>query len=91
MFDQTILNWAFGLFGTAGGWWMKTMWESLQDLQSADRGLAEKVAAIDTLVAGQYVKRDYFEAKMTDLSAGIFRKLDRIEDKLDLKADKEHK
>lgn len=86
--DQSVFNWAIGLIGTAGGWWMKTMWEALTDLQAADRKLADRVAEIDVLVAGQYVKRDYFETKMTDLSHGIFAKLDRIEDKLDHKVDK---
>jgi len=90
MLDQTVLNWAFTLIGAGGGWWMKTMWEALKDLQLADKALVDKVAGIDTLVAGQYVRRDYFETKMTALSDGIFRKLDRIEDKLDDKADKPH-
>ena len=43
---------------------------------------------IDLLVAGQYVKRDYFEAKLDGFTKAIFTKLDRIEDKLDAKADK---
>lgn len=88
MLDQTFLNWVFGLLGTAGGWWMKTMWEGMKDLERADRALIDRVAAIDVLVAGSYVKRDYFELKMTELTSGIFKKLDRIEDKLDSKVDK---
>jgi len=82
--DQNLLNIFTGLVGAAGGWWMKIMWESLRELRVADEALSAKVAAIDVLVAGSYVKRDEFER----LSEAIFAKLDRIEDKLDRKADK---
>ncbi len=63
---------------------MKVLHESVRDLQTADKRLAEKVASIEVLVAGNYVKRDDFDKSMD----AIFRKLDRIEDKLDGKADK---
>ena len=43
-----------------------------------------RVAEIEVLVAGAYVKKDDLEK----LSNAIFAKLDRIEDKLDLKVDK---
>ena len=63
---------------------MNVMWQSLTDLQKADKLLADKVSSIEILVAGNYVKRDDFD-KVAD---NIFRKLDRIEDKLDGKMDK---
>lgn len=81
---QMIFNIAVGIAGALGGWWMKTMWEALKDLQSADRDLANKVASIEVLVAGQYVKRDELDRTMD----ALFKKLDRIEDKLDSKEDK---
>jgi hypothetical protein len=82
--SQDIYNIALGLAAFLGGWWMKVMWESLKDLQKADKELAEKVGSIEVLVAGTYIKRDDFD-KVAD---AIFRKLDKIEDKLDGKADK---
>lgn len=81
---QYILNVTLSLLAFLGGWWMKAMWESLRELQEADRNLAEKVSAIEVLVAGTYIKRDDFD-KVAD---AIFRKLDKIDDKLDGKADK---
>jgi hypothetical protein len=60
------------------------MWQSLQELRSQDSKLAEKVGNIEVLVAGQYVKRDDMDKSMT----ALFMKLDRIEDKIDKKADK---
>ena len=86
--DQTFFNITISTAGALAGWWMKTMWDAMKDLERADRALVDRVAQIDLLVAGSYVKRDYFEAKMGELTNGIFKKLDRIEDKLDHKADK---
>lgn len=63
---------------------MKVLHDSVRDLQDADKRLADKVSSIEVLVAGNYVKRDDLD-KSVD---AIFRKLDRIEDKLDGKVDK---
>ena len=81
---QTLFNIAGGLVGFLGGWWMKVLHESVRDLQDADKRLVDKVSSIEVLVAGNYVKRDDFDKSVE----AIFRKLDRIEDKLDGKADK---
>lgn len=81
---QTLFNIAVGLVGALGGWILNTLWQEIKTMQQTDEKLADKVAAIEILVAGQYVKRD----DMQVLSTAIFAKLDRIEDKLDGKADK---
>lgn len=81
---QTLFNIAGGIAGFLGGWWMKVLHDSVRDLQDADKRLADKVSSIEVLVAGNYVKRDDFDKSVE----AIFRKLDRIEDKLDGKADK---
>ena len=81
---QTLFNIAVGLVGALGGWILNTLWQEIKSMQATDDKLAEKVAGIEVLVAGQYVKRD----DMQVLSSAIFAKLDRIEDKLDSKADK---
>ena len=81
---QTLFNIAVGLVGALGGWILNTLWQEIKSMQATDDKLAEKVAGIEVLVAGQYVKRD----DMQVLSSAIFAKLDRIEDKLDGKADK---
>ena len=49
-----------------------------------DQTLADKVARIEVLVAGEYVKKDEFERAIERL----FDKLDHIEMKIDQKADK---
>jgi hypothetical protein len=79
-----LFNIALGVTSALGGWWMKTMWESLKELRCTDKELANKVASIEVLVAGQYVKRDELDRSLD----ALFKKLDRIEDKLDGKKDK---
>ena len=81
---QTMLNWAFGLTAFFGGIWVRGIADSLKELKSVDNDLATKVQGIELLVAGQYVKRDELAA----LGNAIFVKLDKIEAKLDHKADK---
>ena len=84
MLNQDLINAIIGIVGAGAGWWMKTMWESLRELQRADTSLVEKIDAIEVLVAGQYVRRDEVEK----LFSAVFVKLDRIEEKLSGKADK---
>ena len=82
--DQNVFNIAIGIAGALGGWWMKAMWEAVKDLKNADQELANQVSDLKVLVAGDYVRREMFDR----LSDAIFAKLDRIENKLDHKADK---
>lgn len=82
--DQQIINWLLGIFGALIGFLMNAIWQAVKDLQKADKELTEKVGTIEVLVAGEYVKKDQFE-KYAD---AVFKKLDRIEEKLDGKADK---
>lgn len=82
--DQTIVNWLLAGFGGLIGFLLNAVWQAVKDLQKADKELTAKVAEIEVLVAGAYVKKDDFN----ELSKAIFAKLDRIEDKLDGKVDK---
>jgi hypothetical protein len=84
-----MFNIAVGLIAFLGGWWMKVMWQTLKDLQRADAKLADKVTSIEVLVAGQYIKRDDFEKVVDKVATEIFARLDKIDDKLDRKADKQ--
>lgn len=74
-----------GLFSMLFGFLLRTVWQAVKDLQAADKQLVEKVNTIEVLVAGQYIKKDEFER----FSDAMFKKLDRIEEKLNKKEDKQ--
>lgn len=82
--DQTIINWVFGFLSMILGFLLRSMWQAVCDLQTADKQVVDKINKIEVLVAGGYVKKDEFDRHVT----ALFDKLDRIEDKLDKKEDK---
>ena len=81
---QLGFNILITLIAFLGGWVLNSLKSSIESLQKADKDLTVKVQSIEVLVAGHYVKRDDFDK----ISAEMFRKLDKIYDKLDGKADK---
>ena len=81
---QLGFNILITLIAFLGGWVLNSLKSSIESLQKADNDLTIKVQSIEVLVAGHYVKRDDFDK----ISAEMFRKLDKIYDKLDGKADK---
>jgi hypothetical protein len=81
---QDAFNIAVALAAFLGGYFVKTLWEAIKDVQAADLRLSEKVAAIEVLVAGSYVTRTEYRDDLRNIS----QLLERIETKLDGKADK---
>jgi CHASE3 domain sensor protein len=84
MDTQTVINSLMTALGALGGYVLKGVRDSVKDLQVGDKALADKVQSIELLVAGQYVRR----SDMDKLADALFHKLDRIEEKLDAKADR---
>lgn len=84
MDSQFILNVLFGLISFLAGWIINVLWAALKDLQQADKELSDKVEQIEVLVAGDYIRKSDFER----FSDAVFKKLDRIDEKLDKKEDK---
>ena len=82
--DQTLINWIMAGFGGLIGFLLKATWDAVKDLQVADKELTEKVSSMEVLVAGDYIKKSEFH----DTQRALFAKLDRIEEKIDKKADK---
>ena len=79
--EQTIINWIIGLGGTVIGIFIKSMLDSIKDLQRSDKEMSERVGSVEVLVAETYVKRDELRELM--------RKLEQIDAKLDRKANKD--
>jgi hypothetical protein len=82
--DQNFIIWIIGAANLLGGFLLNALWQSVKDLQGTDSKIVEKVASIEKVVAGEYMRREEFTAMMDTL----FKKLDRIEDKVERKADR---
>lgn len=82
--DQIIINWLLAGFSALIGFLLNAVWQAVKDLQAADTKLATRISEIEILVAGDYLRRDDFAHTVE----AMFKKLDKIEDKLDKKADK---
>lgn len=82
---QMLFNLVTGLLGVIGGWMLNVLWGALKDLQQADKDLADKVAGIEVLVAGQYITRKEYSDALNIINI----KLDRIQATLSEKADRQ--
>lgn len=78
---QDAFNMALGVVLAGAGWWLNTVYKAVCDLAKEDRALAEKLQAVEVLVAGEYIRRIEFENKMD----AVFNKLQAIDEKLDRK------
>jgi len=77
--EQTIVNWVLTAAGTILGFLLNSVWQAVKDLQTADKQLADKLATIEVLVAGEYVRKDEFDRVIQHW----FEKLDHMEEKFD--------
>tara|TARA_R110000822_G_scaffold20833_1_gene66511 strand:+ start:535 stop:795 length:261 start_codon:yes stop_codon:yes gene_type:complete len=84
MITQEILNWVMFAFGAVMSGLVKAIWDSVKDLQSEDKNISNKLSEMQVLVAGDYVKKEDFNA----LADKIFIKLDIITEKVVNKADR---
>lgn len=75
---QSIINFFLGGALAALGWFARQIWDAIKELRSDLARLREELPS-------HYVPKDEFH----QFSAALFKKLDRIEDKIDTKKDKE--
>ena len=75
---QSIINSLLGGALAALGWFARQIWDAIKELRSDLARLREELPS-------SYVQKDEFH----QFSVAILKKLDRIEDKIDTKKDKE--
>lgn len=80
METQVFIDILLTLVAFFGAWVMNSFKDSIKDMRKEATVLSAKVQEMEVLVAGEYVKKDELKA--------IFEMLQRIDDKLDKKADK---
>lgn len=78
--DQDFINWILAGFGGLMGFILRAVWSAVKELQDADKKLTDELNSIHILVVGDYVRH-------SDL-VEMGHALNRIEEKLDKKADK---
>lgn len=78
--DQNILDWLFAGFSGLVGIMLSMIWSALKELQDADKKLTDEINSIHVLVVGDYVRH----SELIEINHA----LNRIEEKLDKKADK---
>ena len=81
---QLAFNLTTGIIAFLGGYVLNSISKRIESLQAADTALTEKVHKIETLVIGEYVKH----SELDRLGEALFKKLDKIDIKLDNKQDK---
>jgi pentose-5-phosphate-3-epimerase len=81
---QDVVNLVISGAAALLGWLMRIVWEAQGEQKKETAKLADKIAGIEVLVAGSYVKRD----ELAGILSRIDNKLDQISTKLDGKADK---
>jgi hypothetical protein len=79
--SQDLVNIGLGIIVSGCGWWLKTVWDSHRELE-------KKVSGIETLVAGQYVKREELTAAINKIENSLDRNFQLVFQKLDHKQDK---
>ncbi len=82
--DQNLFNILVTAAGLLGGWFLKVIDDNLKEAREQNKAMAKKLSEMEVLVAGEYVRKDDLDRHID----AIFKKLDRIEAKIDLKADK---
>ncbi len=81
---QILFNSAFAALLLIIGWIMRAMFETLRDLRRKDQDIYDKVSTLAVQIPEKYV----LKTEMSKLVDRLFDKLDRIEHKIDTKADK---
>lgn len=76
--EQTAFNVVLSAAGAMAGFLLKALWDAVKDLQASDKDLTEKIAAVELLVRGAYVKREEFASALSR----VFEKLDHIDEKV---------
>jgi hypothetical protein len=82
--EQTIINTGIAIIGALIGFVITGMCKSIKELERNDVTLERKVSKVELDMATAYLRRAEFD----NFSTLIFAKLDRIESKIDEKADK---
>lgn len=82
---------AFGVLGLINAWVLvgiRSNQRTIEGLKTADAEMSKAISGIQLLIAGQYLTRNEFQAAMQQQTQSIVAAIDRIDAKVEKKADK---
>lgn len=87
---QILFNITIGIIGTIGGWFLKTFYGSIRELQKADFRLNEEIHKVSLLIAGDCAKQSDVEkigvmldSRISAMDEKIEKRLEKMEEKLE--------
>lgn len=84
MIDQMFVNMIIAGLLAAVSFILKVIWDGLRELQKADIDHMSQIATVKLMMADSYIKKEDFDRMVS----AVFAKLDKIDNKLDNKADR---
>lgn len=81
---QSAFNFAVGAFGVLFGWFLNVVWAANKELRDDISKVRDQHESFRLHIHETYMRRDDHH----NTADAIFKKLDRIEEKIDRKADK---
>lgn len=79
--EEKFIVWIIGAFNVLVGFLLSALWQAVKDLQRDQKETVAKLSESEKLVVGEYLRRDEFAPMVAEL----FKRFDRLEDKVDRK------
>jgi hypothetical protein len=81
--NQDIINTLIGIGAAICGWVLRTIWQSMRDLQDADQRLTEKLTRLQVEIPKTYVTKEDFRQVLQEINSKLDRICERLENKQD--------
>ena len=81
---QDVANIVLTMFAGLSGFFLTSFWQSVKDLERTDKDINKRISESENIAVDRYISRAEIESTLGE----IMLRLNRIEEKLDSKADK---
>ena len=81
--DQTIVNWAFGVAGALGSFFLKAMWDAMTQLRLDNAALVKQIGELSDKIGREYVRRDDYRDDINEMKGMLVRIFDKLDEKVD--------
>lgn len=81
--NQDLINTLLGIGAAICGWFMRVVWQSMRDLQTADKELTANIAQLREHLPVTYVSKAEFREALREINLKLDRIYERLENKQD--------